>query len=358
MRMTMSKIAMFLVVVLTSFSCRSLGPGDDLSLETALDERLKAWEAVGGSGVVLVKMRGSILFRRGYGYADREAGIRNTPSTPYDIGSLVKEMTFLGIYQLDEKGLLNVEDQLGEHFEDVPSDKQHIRLVDILTHTSGLQDMVDGDLQPIEFTPEVDRILITREQLLRRSLAAPLVDVPEGEEVYSNFGFGLLAVIIEKVSGLSYEQYIAQNIFDPAGMTRTGYLIPGYQSENVAVGYIDGQRWGTTLDWDWPDDGPSWILRGSGGMYSDAVDFVKLFDALAAGKLVGDKGVDAYHDYFSDRFKSGDPYAMSFGANDVFEAGYFWAPSQGVVIVVFSNESQHPASSVIGAVWSVVRSNS
>ncbi len=352
-----SRFATFLLVVSIPISCRSVGSNHTLDLESTLNEKLLSWEAEGGSGVVVVKQHGSVLFQRGYGFADREAHERNTPYTPYDIGSLVKEMTFLAVYQLDERGLLSVEDRLDQHFPNVPDDKKDIRLVDILTHTSGLADIVDENFRPIPFTPEIDGIMISKEQLVHRTLMSQLQSVPEGDELYSNFGYGLLAVVIEEVSGLPYEQYISENIFKPANMTRTGYLIPGYGRDDVAVGYIDGSRWGTTLDWPWQSDGPSWILRGSGGMYSDAIDLAKMFDALGSGKLVGGKGLKSYHSYFSERFKSGDPYAVSFGANDVFEAGYFWASELGIVIVVFSNESKHPASSIIGAVWSVVRSN-
>ncbi|WP_409235202.1 serine hydrolase domain-containing protein [Streptomyces sp. PA5.6] len=102
-------------------------------------------------------------------------------------------------------------------------------------------------------------------------MKARLRSAPGKEFHYSNVGYSLLAAIVEKVSGQTYERFLAEHLFRPAGMTRTGYVLPDWDRAQVAVEYDRHRRaQGRPMDHPWAPDGPYWNLRGNGGMLSAA----------------------------------------------------------------------------------------
>jgi CubicO group peptidase (beta-lactamase class C family) len=146
----------------------------------------------------------------------------------------------------------------------------------LLTHTSGLIDALGGDYEPV-----------SRERMLAAALASALRARPGREYHYSNLGYSVLAAIIEKVSGRGYEEFLADELFAPARMTQTGYMLPEWRPRKVAVEYdARGRPHGRPFEHRWADDGPYWNLRGNGGLLSTARDMFRWHVALERGKVL------------------------------------------------------------------------
>ena len=190
--------------------------------------------------------------------------------TVYDIGSLTKQFTAAAVVKLEMLGRLDVHDPISDWLGPVPADKAAITVQQLLTHTSGLVDTLGDDYQRL-----------TRRQLVARALASPLRTAPGTAYHYSNVGYSLLAVIIERASGTSYERFLARQLFRPAHMTQTGYTLPDWQRSDVAVEYDAlGRPQGRPFDHPWAADGPWWNLRGNGGILSTARDLARWHRAL------------------------------------------------------------------------------
>src|SRR5205085_7637556 len=104
--------------------------------------------------------------------------------------------------------------------------------------------------------------------------------------LYSNVGYSLLGIIVKTVAGVGYEEFLHDKLFVPSGMLRTGYVIPGFTKDQLAVGYQDGKRWGTAIDHPWKHGGPGWHLRANGGILSTVDDMYKWYVALKSNKLL------------------------------------------------------------------------
>jgi CubicO group peptidase (beta-lactamase class C family) len=235
-----------------------------------LDAYLGRLSAFGFSGVVLVARNGEPILEKGYGLADRERRLPFTADTVVSIGSITKQFTAAAILKLEMQRKLHVDEPISRFFKDVPPDKRGITLHHLLTHSSGLEsDFGDGDFEPV-----------WRDEIIKRTMAAKLRSEPGKRYHYSNAGYSLLAAIVEMASGKGYEQFLNENLFQPAGMTKTGYRLPLWKSEEMAQGYQRGRRFAPILERPAAADGPYWNLRGNGGMHTTAGDMLKWHRAL------------------------------------------------------------------------------
>ncbi|MGW6056762.1 serine hydrolase domain-containing protein [Streptomyces sp. NPDC055189] len=230
-----------------------------------------------GAGLTVAAARGGELKHcAGRGLADRAAKTPATCDTVYDVMSITKQFTAAAILKLEMSGKLRVSDRIGAHLGSVPRDKRAITLHQLLTHTAGLPETLGDDYDPL-----------SRTELLARVMKARLQSAPGKEFHYSNPGYSVLAAIVERVSGQSYERYLSENLFRPAGMTRTGYVLPAWKREQVAVEYDrHGRPQGRPMDHPWAPDGPSWNLRGNGGMLSTARDMFRWHRALTGDSVL------------------------------------------------------------------------
>ncbi|GAA4376637.1 serine hydrolase domain-containing protein [Nocardioides caricicola] len=219
------------------------------------------------SGSLVTAVGGEIVACEGWGGGDCD--------TVYDIGSVTKQFTAAAIVELQSMGRLDVRDRIGRHLDGVPPDMRSITIQQLLTHTSGLVGSLGDDYEPL-----------SRDDLLREAFASDLRSAPGTRYLYSNVGYTLLAAIIESASGEGYEQFLARHLFEPAEMTRTGYVLPDWESADVAVEYdARGRAHGTPLDHPWAEDGPYWNLRGNGGILSTARDMFRWSRALDGDEL-------------------------------------------------------------------------
>ncbi len=254
----------------------------------ALDARLDREESQGFSGVVLVERNGEIVHHEGYGLADRESGTPVGPETVFSIGSIPIDFTHVAILQLLERGELSREDPVSRYFPEVPADKQAMTIGHLLESRSGLPDFHDrpGDADP-------DLSWIDRDEAVRRILGERLLFAPGTSTQHSHSAWGLLAAVVEIVSAQSYADYLREHILEPAGMTDTGFNGDPIATDRVAYGYggrSAGERnapphWGRT----------SWLILGSGGQVSTAMDLYRFQRALRDGKLLGEEGLRNYY---------------------------------------------------------------
>jgi hypothetical protein len=186
-------------------------------------------------GSVLVAQNGNILLSEGYGFADIEGKIKNTPNTCFFLASVSKLFTVACIAELKNKGLLNYNSTLSEYIPDYPNGDK-ITIEHMIQHKSGIVDVVND--RPYDFKTE----FISINDLIAEFKQLPL-NFPPGEGVqYCTSGYILLASIIEKVSGMSYSDFVQTHIFDPLEMTNS-YSVINTSPENQAIGYnkVDGK---------------------------------------------------------------------------------------------------------------------
>lgn len=225
------------------------------------------------SGVMLVARDGKVLLERGWGMANREAKVPVSLDTRFDTASITKMFTAVATLQLIEGGKLRLDDTVGQHIRDYPNADVAARVTirHLLTHTGGTGDVFEQDVSGLREHAEYVRLLGARALLFE----------PGTEYRYSNFGFILLAMIVERVGGMSYYDYVQSRVFRPAGMVHTDFLPSRDDVPTHAVGYVRQQG-----EWR-PHHSPWGRGVAFGGAYSTARDLFRFAAALEAGKLIG-----------------------------------------------------------------------
>jgi D-alanyl-D-alanine carboxypeptidase len=264
----------YIGVALATLSFPS-GTAQDVTARTALksaDDYI-ALQTTKGSfrGAVLVGMNGKIVLEKGYGFANEEWGIPNSPSTEYRIFSMTKQFTGACVLLLEERGLLKVQDLVSKYVSDLPESWQAITLHQLLTHTSGIPNYPDMTPRAKEY----DRLGATPREMLEVAATKPLEFKPGTKLNYSNTGYILLGMVIEKVSGQTYADFLNKNIFDHLGMEDSGYDDQSRILKNRASGYSvrDGQAINA-------DFGDMTVPFAAGGIYSTVEDIFRWNEAL------------------------------------------------------------------------------
>lgn len=312
----------------------------------SVEEYLAEMEADGFNGVVAIDHAGEVTIRA-FGMADRDAGVANAQDTVFDIGSITKQFTGAAILRLEMDDLLSVDDVASDYIEGLPEELAEVTLHQLLTHSAGLHGGVGGDYDPVN-----------RDEMLAIIGREGLLFEPGERFEYSNPGYSLLGMVVEEVSGMSYDDYLATALFEPAGMTDTGYLVPEWEPERVAVGYAgdDPENRGKPNELPWADDGPYWHLRANGGVLSTAADMLQwsramqgddVLDAAAREKLFGrhiEQGpdTDTYYGYGWTSFPtSWDGWAINHnGGNGIFGADLWMLPDRDLTVFIATNNFQ------------------
>jgi CubicO group peptidase (beta-lactamase class C family) len=266
----------------------------DRSVGKFLDDTLPD----GTSGTVVAARDGSVAHCRGFGLADRDAKVAARCDTVYDTMSITKQFTAAAILKLEMMGELRVTDPLSKFVGPVPDDKRAITLHHLLTHTAGLPEQLGGDYDAL-----------SREDMLDGALESRLRSAPGTEHSYSNLGYSVLAAVVERASGGGYEEFLAENLFAPAGMTQTGYVLPEWKPGQVAVEYDEnGAPKGKPFDHPWAEDGPYWNLRGNGGLLSTARDMFRWHVALRGDEVLSKSAKDKLFKPHVPEEEGGDSY--------------------------------------------------
>jgi D-alanyl-D-alanine carboxypeptidase len=321
--------------------------GPPLGLEEAmariravLDERVRADLF---SGVVLVAQGDEVVLQEARGLASVEYGTANRLDTRFNLGSINKLFTRVAIGQLAEAGRLSLDDAIGRFLPDYPNREAAGRVTvrQLLDMMSGIGDFFG---KRFDETPK-DRIR-TLADYLPLFASEPLLFAPGSQRRYSNGGYVVLGMIVEKASGQSYFDYVREHIYAPAGMTGTAHLEADVPEANVASGY--------TRNWDEGDHEKearrsniySRPARGSsaGGGYSTAMDLLRFARALRAGKLLGPLGREWFN----------GPQAYAGGAPGI-NAELDMDPVPGWTVVVMGNYDPPAASSLAQRISGLLR---
>ena len=316
--------------------------GRDSVFVAQLRAQLDAAMAAGQfSGVVLVRHDGYTLFEEAYGLADRELKVPNTPLTRFRLGSMNKMITAVSVMQLVQAGKLQLDKTLGTYIPDYPNAEMasKVTLHHLLTHTGGT-----GDIFGAEFMAHRSE-LRTVDDYVELYGARDLLFTPGTKWQYSNYGFILLGALIERVSGISYYDYVATNVYAPAGMTATGSEPEETSVPGRSVGYT--HQSGSLVS-----NAPLLPWRGTpaGGGYSTAADMARFAAAVRENRLLSaentalllsgkvDLGPQLQYAYgFDDRVVAGRRFVGHPGEAAGMSAQLEFEPGGGYVVVVLSN---------------------
>ncbi|WP_216329752.1 serine hydrolase domain-containing protein [Deinococcus aestuarii] len=233
------------------------------------------------SGVVLVDHQGDTLFQQSYGWAQRGSRTPNTLDTCFNLASISKCFTAIGVLQLAQRGLLAFEDPVSRFLPEWPQPVGHqITVHHLLTHQAGLPALSPEDWRNNDRT--VGGIVARLRQLPHADEPGTLVD-------YSNSAYILLAGLLERVSGQDYFTYLARNVFEPAGMNHTRFPDLDLDPPETAFGYVHRDADGRPN----PDaplrmvlGSAGWKAMGSHGAYGTAHDLVQFTRALLDQRLL------------------------------------------------------------------------
>ncbi len=291
---------------------------DDELFAAVRDYARKASEAGDFSGAILIARDGVPVFEEAWGYADRDKKIPNTTGTKFNIGSINKSFTSLAVLKLVADGKLSLDDTIGRFLPDYPNKDAAARVTvrHLLEMSSGI-----GDFFGERFDAADKEKILTLADYLPLFADRPLEFEPGKGNLYSNGGYIVLGLIIEKVTGQDYYDHIREAIYEPAGMTDSEWIPKAAGISGRALGYVrDGGAWKTNYE-TLPGKGSS-----AGGGYSTARDLLKYTVALGNG-VFGPAG---------ENFRGGMGIA---GGAPGINAALEWMPERGLTIVVMANLS-------------------
>lgn len=262
--------AIFVLVFLLSTACLAQEPSEK-QIEEYLHTQMQAQQI---PGIALAVVRdGKIVLARGYGLANVEHQVPVKPETIFQSGSTGKQFTATAVMMLVEEGKLNLEDKITKYFTDAPESWSNITVRHLLTHTSGMTDYPrDFDL----------RREYTEDDLLQRIKTIQLAFKPGEKWSYSNLAYVTLGILIHKVSGKFYGDFLQERVFKPLDMSTARIISEADIIPNRAAGYRVAN--GQIKNQDWVS--PSLNTTADGALYLTVYDMAKWDAALYTEKLL------------------------------------------------------------------------
>lgn len=352
------QLAVFtLILIYASFvtaqSPATLPTNDQIT--TKVDEYMNAVLQVDGfSGTILIARDGKPIVSKGYGMANIELNVPNTPEKIFRLGSITKQFTGMAVAMLQERGKLSVSDPMCNFFADCPDTWKPITIRHLLNHTSGITnytafpDFAKTTVMPVTTAAMADRL--KKENL----------EFTPGEKMsYSNSGYFLLGNIIEKVSGKSYEEFLQENIFRPLGMKQSGYDDPLRIITNRAAGYQ--KQAGNVINASYMDMS---VPYAAGSLYSTTGDLLIWDQALYTEKLASRKALDEIFTPWKGDSGYGFGWNISkrFDRRQISHGGGIYGfatqiaryPDDRVTVVVLSNIQSAPAGTIANNLSAIV----
>lgn len=313
-----------------------------------IDSMLTRLYPAGEPGAAVLAARdGQVLMRKAYGTASVELGVPLLPEHVFRLGSITKQFTAVATLMLVDEGKVSLDDEITEYFPDYPTQGRRITVEHLLTHTSGIQSYTGMP----SYMTEMRRDL-TPEQLIAGFRDQPMEFAPGERWNYNNSGYALLGAIIEKVSGMSYADFIRTRILEPLGMRNTYYetaeavipgRVPGY--ERTGEGQVRQAAW------------VSMTLPYAAGALIGTVDDLLLWNrAVAEGRMLKPetwrRAFSAYR--MSDGRSAGYGYGWFVGeaagkpsiehGGDIngFSSNGLWIPSERLHVIVLANHQREP----------------
>jgi CubicO group peptidase (beta-lactamase class C family) len=296
------------------------------------------------AGTLLVAKNGGVLFSGAYGMADREKKIPNALYTRFRLGSMNKMFTAVAVLQLAETGKVKLTDPLGKYITDYPNQDiaTKVTIHQLLTHTGGT-----GDIFGPEFDAHRKELRTLNDYVTLYGKRGPEFE-PGSRWSYSNYGMVLLGVVIERVTGQSYYDYVEDHIYKPVGMPSTGSLPEDQAVPDLSIGYMRSPGTG-----EWVPNTDTLPYRGTsaGGGYSTVGDLLRFATALLSHKLLNadstellitgkvEAGAGGKYAYgFEDqRDKDGNGWVGHGGGAPGMNADLRIYPKSGYVVAVLAN---------------------
>lgn len=301
-----------------------------------------ARQLVVGSVVAVVKGSDTVLFKA-YGKADVEWNVPMPVGAMFEIGSITKQFTAVTILQLRDEGKLSLDDDITKWLPDFDTRGNKVTLRNLLNHTSGIHDFTETR----EFPVLVSNRVFPRDSAYALIKTYPFDFASGSAQLYSNSGFWLLGLVVEKASGMSYEDYVEKKIFEPLGMKRSTYCDSYANIERRAHGYRtrNGQIMRA------PTSVHTWGFA-AGSLCSTAADMITWLKALHGGKVLSPASYaelttpGQLNEWATLRYGMGLGVYRDFNGLQLFEhgginAGFWaqvnWYPASQTGIVVLTN---------------------
>lgn len=345
-----SWLALVSIAILLCSNCTVSGEDLTAKLKERMDAAVKDGDF---SGAVIVTKDHKPLLCQGFGFANRELEVPNTPQTKFRLGSISKQFTAMAVMILQEKGKLSVEDLISKHLESTPPAWEKITIRHLLNHTSGIPSYT-GFPQMMSRTV---RQAATVDEVVATFRDRELEFQPGERFTYSNSAYVLLGKVIERASGQEYEKFLDEAIFQPLAMNDTGYDHNQTVLPRRAAGYLKtpkGLENAPYIDMTWP--------FSAGGLYSTVDDLSRWDQALASGKLIS---TESYQSMFSPgkgdygygwfiRERGGRKEIGHGGGIHGFSTSIIRYPDDKVCVIVLSNFIPSSADKIAGDLAGIV----
>ncbi|MGB6485967.1 MAG: serine hydrolase domain-containing protein [Steroidobacteraceae bacterium] len=331
--------------VTVSAQSQSLSPATAKQIDHIVLQALAKGDIPGAS--VAIERHGVVIYQKGFGFADLENKVPVTPQSVFPIGSITKTMTALAIQQLIAEGKVDLNAPIGRYLPRLPEPDRNVRIRYLLDHTSGIPNYTE-----IPGFPNGAQAPMTRQDILRWFDSRPLL-FPSGTRwSYTNSGYYLLGLVIETVSGMSYDQYLRAHIFTPFGMSATTLAGWAPLVDHRAHGY---RRHGNSLE-NAPRYDPL-LPFSAGGVMSTAGDLLQyrhaVFGSGAVPVLIRNRLLqrDRLPDAFLLPYSLGGLVISRFeghrrighpGDIDGFAVQYSYYPDDGLTVVILTNTDTSP----------------
>ena len=315
-------------------------------LADAVNRALLAAASPDFGGALIIEQGGRLILKAGYGYANRERRIPFRANTIAQIGSISKSFTAAAIADLESRGKVDPQSPISTYLPELKGKSAGtVTIQQLLTHTGGYPEYCGDDF------------VRSSVAMMIRDCIAPL-DAKPGTYVYSNAGYSALALIVERISGLSLEAYLKDRITGPLGMRDTGYLFTGAPPDRFAKGYLNGVDQGLISDRIAALDGDYWNLKGNGGIQATSVDMIAwgkaLFGSHPALPVIANKLSDrrkwapadqpnVYYGYGLNIVLRADGSVQRIshsGSDGVFLSLFRWYPDEKILIYFVGNSGE------------------
>jgi CubicO group peptidase (beta-lactamase class C family) len=345
-------VAVFLVGVWLSMSSVALSRGVESSVSARLDSVISHHAASGGfSGAALVADSSGVVLEQGYGFANLEWNIPNTPDTRFRIGSISKQFTAALVVKLVEQGKVSLDSKLSDVLPWYRADTgSKVTIRQLLNHTSG----IDRSGVPRMIREHACSPMPLRDEVVEYC-SGDLEWVPGSQFAYNNAGYLILGAVVEELSGLSYAEALQTILLEPVGMENTGLYDPSAVLPRRASGY-DVTDEGVRL----PKFVDATLASAAGGVYSTVGDLYRWDRALESNLFLSERGrrllfTPGLGEYAMGWFVMSMPVGPGMdhrtvirhpGQGDGFQSIFWRIPEDGVTIILINNVGRPSLSDI------------
>lgn len=332
-------------IFLTSFFAFIFGNVNAQSISQQADSIMQQFYPADEPGAaLLIEKDGKIIIDKGYGLADLKTKMPVNPSTDFRLASVSKQFTAMCIMLLANRNQLSIDDEISKYFTNLPPVLKSVTIHQLLTHTSGIWDyeaLIPGTQKKQVSDEDVLNLIETRDSVYF---------MPGTEFRYSNTGYCLLALIIQKVSGVPFAEFVKKNIFSSLKMNNSTEYVEGENIPDRAYGYHRNNN-----AYHFADQSVTSATKGDGGVYTSLKDYQKwnnalsenqllpkvLVDSIFTGHVTVKNGVKYGFGWFIGKEMDGTTCVFHSGESTGFHNIVYRNPQKHLLIVIFSNRDDN-----------------